>query len=137
MIEYRPLAVDDFEAVQRLWSAVEGVRANETPAEFAAILARNPELSSVALEDGRMVGAVLACHDGRRGYLYHLAVAESHRRQGIGAALVHRSMEGFRAAGIRRASLFVIAGNDSGADFWQSQGFFRRDDLSAWSIDLR
>jgi ribosomal protein S18 acetylase RimI-like enzyme len=136
MIEYRPLITDDFDAVIRLWNTAAGVRANETPEEFARILARNPNLSSCAVDGADMVGAVLACHDGRRGYLYHLAVAASHLRRGIGAELVRLSLQGFKADGIRRASLFVISNNQAGAEFWRSQGWFRRDDLNAWSIDL-
>jgi ribosomal protein S18 acetylase RimI-like enzyme len=136
MIEYRPLFADDFDATLRLWNAAAGVRANETPDEFARILARNPNLSSCAIDGQELVGAVLACHDGRRGYLYHLAVAASHHRRGIGAELVRRALDGFKAEGIRRASLFVVSNNQAGSEFWQSQGWFRRDDLHAWSIDL-
>lgn len=44
--------------------------------ELAGYLARNPGLSTVAADDhGNLIGAVLCGHDGRRGFVYRLAVA--------------------------------------------------------------
>ena len=76
------MSVGDYEQVLALWNACEGVRANETKEELARILARNPGLSSVIRRGGELAAAVLCCHDGRRGYLYHLGVAPSVRQAG-------------------------------------------------------
>jgi ribosomal protein S18 acetylase RimI-like enzyme len=56
-------------------------------AGIGLLLAGNPGLSLVAELDGAVVGAVLCGHDGRRALIYHLAVAASLRRRGIGVAL--------------------------------------------------
>jgi putative acetyltransferase len=69
-----------------------------------------------------MAGAVLCGHDGRRGYLHHLAVAESHRRGGIGRQLVERCLTGLRSIGIMKCHLFIFIDNDIGLDFWQGFG---------------
>jgi GNAT superfamily N-acetyltransferase len=50
------------------------------------------------------VGAVLCSHDGRRGLIYHLAVAPAHHGQGIGKRLVQECITGLRDAGITRHS---------------------------------
>ena len=79
----------DHAAVVELWCSAEGIglsSADSRP-EIEHYLERNPGMSFVARDDGQIVGAALCGHDGRRGYLHHLAVAQSHRRRGIGTAL--------------------------------------------------
>ncbi|WP_434006924.1 GNAT family N-acetyltransferase [Paenibacillus konkukensis] len=49
-------------------------------------------MSTVAEIDQIIVGTVLCGHDGRRGTLYHVAVAEEHRRKGIAKEMVERSL---------------------------------------------
>jgi ribosomal protein S18 acetylase RimI-like enzyme len=130
------LTPEDYEAALALWNSIPGVRANETREEFSRILARNPQFSAAARADGQLVGAVLCCHDGRRGYLYHLAVDSRCRGQGIGRALVEQSLEKLQAAGISRCTIFVISDNHAGGEFWRHLGFFDRVDLKALAIDL-
>jgi N-acetylglutamate synthase len=74
----------DYSEVVRLWRRTEGVGLNEsdTRPAITAFLRRNPGLSFVALKHGKIIGAVLSGHDGRRGYLHHLAVAKRWRQQG-------------------------------------------------------
>lgn len=132
----RPLAVADYQAALDLWNRCDGVRGNETPDEFARILARNPDCSSAVDADGQLVGAVLCCHDGRRGYLYHLGVDAAYRRQGIGEAMVERSLARLREEGIRRCSIHLIVGNEVGEKFWKKIGWRFREDLLVMAIDL-
>src|SRR5437868_781669 len=96
----RDLRLADYQPAMTLWNSAAGVRTSESPEEFERILARNPGLSCAAEVDSQLVGAVLACHDGRRGYLYHLAVAASHRSQGIARAIVERCLQRLQAIGI-------------------------------------
>jgi N-acetylglutamate synthase len=119
-----------------LWKSTPGVRATESPEEFCRILIRNPGLSCVARDGDELVAAILCCHDGRRGYLYHLAVAESHRRQGIARAMVDRCLALLTQLGISRCTLFVVADNEEGAAFWKRTGWRERVDLRAMAIDL-
>jgi ribosomal protein S18 acetylase RimI-like enzyme len=132
----RDLAIGDYDAVLKLWNSVPGVRANETREEFGRILARNPGLSCVAEVAGTLAAAVFCCHDGRRGYLYHLAVAEAFRRRGLGQRLVNRCLERLQADGIRRCTIFLIADNAAGELFWRQTGWRERTDLKAFARDL-
>jgi N-acetylglutamate synthase len=134
--QIRELIEADFEPVMALWNSTPGVRATESPAEFARILARNPGLSCVARIDDEIIAAIFCCHDGRRGYLYHLAVAQSHRRQGIARAMVDRCLARLKAAGIARCTLFVVADNEEGTAFWKRIGWREREDLAAMALDL-
>jgi len=76
-MDIREMTIGDYDEVLALWKGTEGV--GLTPADsrqnVARFLARNPGLSLVARAGGKIVGAVLGGHDGRKGYLYHLAVA--------------------------------------------------------------
>lgn len=121
----------DYEAVVRLWRQTEGVGLNESDEREAieAFLGRNPGLSRVGEHGGDIVGAVLCGHDGRRGYLHHLAVAKAHRRQGLGRALVEACLADLARAGIPKCNLFLFSDNAEGEAFWKHNGWNRRPDL--------
>ena len=57
---------------------------------------------------GKIVGAILCGHDGRRGCLYHVCVDEAYRRRGIGRAMVVQSMEALKEEGISNVSLIAF-----------------------------
>ena len=130
------LTVADYRPVMALWNSTPGVRATESLEEFGRILSRNPGLSCVARDGDQLVAALFCCHDGRRGYLYHLAVAESHRRQGIARAMVDRCLTMLTQLGIARCTLFVVADNEEGAAYWKHTGWRERVDLRAMAKDL-
>ena len=128
----RPLTLADYAAVLDLWQKTEGLHIGEsdTPEAIAAFLQRNPGLSQVAtLATGKIVGAVLCGHDGRRGYLHHLAVTPAQRQQGIGRALVDRCLALLRAQGITRCNILLITSNTLGQAFWQREGWKLREDV--------
>jgi putative acetyltransferase len=121
----------DYEAVIQLWRQTEGVGLGESDERepLVAFLDRNPGLSRVAVDGTVIVGAVLCGHDGRRGYLHHLAVAKPHRKQGLGKALVELCLRDLAALGIPKCNLFLFADNHTGEAFWQHNGWTRRIDL--------
>ena len=132
------MTIDDYAAAYGLWEASEGVRLNGADSKDAvrAYLLRNRGLSFVAKREGKLLGAALCGHDGRRGYLHHLAVDASCRRHGIGRALVERCLKALRALGIRKCHLLVYSSNAAGQEFWQAIGWSRRDDLLIMSKEL-
>ena len=134
----RELTRADLPEVRALWARCEGL--GDGPGDSAEALEnflhRNPGLSPVALDDGALVGVALCGHDGRRGFLYRVAVAPSHRRRGIARALAARAFDALRAAGIARGMLFILEGSEEAQAFWQSVGAKRRETLELWSVDL-
>jgi putative acetyltransferase len=130
-IEVRALSIDQCEQVLRFWSACEGIGLGESDTNdgLARYLRRNPEMSAVAVEGQRIVGAVLCGHDARRGYLHHLAVEPSHRRRGIARRLLQHCFEHLAAVGVPKCNIFLFADNDSGATFWLRAGWLPREDL--------
>ena len=137
-VEFRQFEVDDLAAGRDLWSQSEGIEldASDSPERLEAFLARNPGLSWVALRGARLAGAALCGHDGRRGYIHHLAVAPAERRSGIGQALVERCLSALRDTGIVKCHIFVFRANRFCELFWSPTGWQRRDDVQMFSQSL-
>ena len=131
----RPMTMDDYDAVIELMKATPGVSFRDADSRDATAryLERNPGLSFVAEKDGRLVGCVMCGHDGRRGYLQHLAVLPEHRRQGIASALVERCLAALEQLGILKSHIDVFRTNDTGQAWWESQGWHRRADIHRYS----
>jgi ribosomal protein S18 acetylase RimI-like enzyme len=135
----RPLCIEDYDAVVALWRRSEGVGLNESDTRVAitAFLRRNPRLSFVAEKQGRIIGAVLCGHDGRRGYLHHLAVSKRHRQHGIGRQLVNACLTRLHKIGIQKCSIFLFASNVAGRKFWQRMGWSSRTEIQLMQIRLK
>ncbi len=121
----RSMTMDDYEKAYLLWEKTEGISLHDTDSRegMERFLDRNPGLSSVALHREEIIGAILCGHDGRRGYLHHLAVERAFRKHGLGTELVGRSAENLRKESITKINIFIIEENDPGILFWQSNGF--------------
>jgi ribosomal protein S18 acetylase RimI-like enzyme len=134
----RCFRIEDYAAVIALWRRTEGVGLNEsdTRRAIAAYLRRNQRLSFVAEQDGRIIGAVLCGHDGRRGYLHHLAVSKRHRKHGIGRQLVNACLAKLRKVGIQRCNIFIYANNMAGIKFWTHTGWSLRTELRLMQLGL-
>jgi ribosomal protein S18 acetylase RimI-like enzyme len=134
----KAMTLADYEDVLRLWQSSEGVGLSESDsrAAIANFLKRNRGMSFVARDGKEVVGAVLCGHDGRRGCLYHLAVAPSHRRIGLGSTLVARCEAELRRCGILKCNVFVYHQNAAGARFWLMKGWKKRVELCMAQKDL-
>jgi N-acetylglutamate synthase len=133
--QIRQMHIADYDPVLALWQATEGLGlsgADQQPA-IARYLQRNPGMSFVAVNDGQIVGAALCGHDGRRGYLHHLAVAPACRHKGLGRQLVERCLAALSAAGIDKCHLFVFGENAPAVAFWKRVGWTQRVDLVVMS----
>ena len=122
----------DYDGVFSLWRCTPGIGLDEhsdSQAGLLRYLKRNPGLSFVACEKDAIVGAVLSGHDGRRGYLHHLAVAPAHRKLGIGKGLVARCLRALATRNIPKCNIFLLQTNASGGAFWQYNGWKPRQDL--------
>jgi ribosomal protein S18 acetylase RimI-like enzyme len=124
-ITAREFVLADYDGAVALWNAVEGVEICEGDSreEISEYLMRNPKLSRVAEADGKIVGAALCGHDGRRGWIYHLAVAQAYRRQNVGKLLLDDCVGGLRNAGLKRAIVLVAGDNSVGREFWLRNGW--------------
>lgn len=132
MFQVRIMNPEDYAGAYRLWRSTPGMGLNATDDSQEGIgryLRRNPATSFVAEADGKMIGAILAGHDGRRGYIYHTAVLPDYRNQGVARKLVEKALEALDREGIQKAALVVFGDNELGNEFWQAVGFTPREDL--------
>ena len=136
--EIRLMTIEDYDEVYALWQASEGIglSAADNRDGIARFLEHNPGLAFVARAGAELAGAVLVGDDGRRGYLHHLAVSASHRRRGLGRALVERCLSAMSERGIHKCHIFVHASNRSGQAFWEEIGFYPRPELVLMSYDI-
>lgn len=130
-----PFAKEDYDEVYALWQRCEGVGLSSADSRqsIATYLDRNPGLSFVARHGETIVGAILCGHDGRRGYIHHLAVEENYRRHGIGRHLVKHSLAALKEEDIQKCHLFIFRENEYGIAFWQSVGWTFRQDIRVMS----
>ena len=135
----RAMTIEDYQGVHDLWMSIKGfgIRSVDDSREGVEMfLKRNPTTSVVAIEDGKVVGSILCGHDGRRGCLYHVCVAEQYRRHGIGKAMVVQAMNALKAEHINKVSLIAFTQNDIGNAFWKHIGWTKREDLNYYDFTL-
>lgn len=129
-----PFAAGDIARAIKLWSGIEGLGLTESDTDVAIdlFLKRNLGFSAIATTaENDVIGAVLCGHNGRAGFLYHLAVAESHRGRGIGTRLVDYCFARLAEAAIPRCNIFVYTANHSGNQFWLRSGW---NDPTTWKV---
>ena len=129
------MSSQDYKEAYSLWTATPGVGLSsaDEPDAIGRYLVRNPGLSFVAYEGPLLVGTILGGHDGRRGFIHHLAVRPSHHRLGIGRQLVSLCLKRLRTENIEKCHLFVYQSNREAIAFWQNIGFTRRSELAMMS----
>ena len=133
------MQIEDYDGVYALWMSIKGfaIRSVDDSREgVTRFLKRNPATSVVAEEDGRIVGAILCGHDGRRGCMYHVCVQQEYRMRGIGRQMVTFAMEALKKEGISKVSLIAFTVNDIGNAFWNRIGWTRRLDLNYYDFTL-
>lgn len=130
MVNIRVMTADDYDGIAEVWKDHDGTNSVDDSKEgFARYLRRNPTTSFVAEDKGRIVGTILAGHDGRRGVFHHVIVLPEYRNQGVGRGLVENAMNALEKEGITKVLLVVFTHNDLGNAFWEKMGFTVRDDL--------
>ena len=135
----RVMTINDYDKVYKLWSKIKGfgIRSIDDSREgIERFLKRNPTTSVVAEEDGKIVGAILCGHDGRRGCFYHVCVDEEYRMRGIGKSMVVFAMEALQKEQINKVSLIAFTQNDMGNAFWKEIGWTKRKDLNYYDFTL-
>ena len=135
----RAMTIDDYEEVYALWNSIEGFGIRSLDDSYEGIelfLKRNPTTSAVDIEDGKIVGAILCGHDGRRGCLYHVCVNKNYRRHGIGKKMVEFCIERLKEEKINKVSLNAFVTNKVGNAFWQRMNWTLRSDMNYYDYTL-
>jgi len=121
-VQIRAIQPSEIEAARRLLAANGWAKRVADAEQFRMLVARS-QRALVAVDNGEVIGFARAlCDETSNGYLAMLVVAQSHRRRGIGQALVKTVM------GEDRGITWVLrAGRDGVAPFYEKLGFVRSD----------
>ncbi len=135
----RPMTKGDYDEVYAMWQTTSkrAISNADSREQIERYLDRNDGMSQVAVIDGKIVGTVLAGHDGRRGFIHHMAVLPQYRRRKIGHSLAQTALEKITAEGIDKTHIFCYQNNETGQDFWTDFGFEKRDDVFVYSFANR
>lgn len=133
----RSMTIDDYEEVYALWQITtkRALSNADSKVNIKAYLDRNKGMSQVAVDNGKIVGTVLAGHDGRRGFIYHMAVLPQYRRHHIGRQLAQKAIEMISKDNIDKTHIYCYKDNFTGQNFWQSNGFEKREDIYDFSFN--
>jgi ribosomal protein S18 acetylase RimI-like enzyme len=114
----------DIDAVLQLWDEAEAQPTHTDDAEsLARLIAHDPGALLVGETDGRVVGSIIAAWDGWRGSIYRLAVAPSHRRKGLGRALLGEAERRLSAFGAVRLQAVVVSTDARATPFCRVSGW--------------
>jgi ribosomal protein S18 acetylase RimI-like enzyme len=118
---------NDYAPALKLWESIEvgiNVGRSDTPEEIQKKLKRDPDLFLVAELNEEVIGTVIGGYDGRRGMIYHLAVHETVREQGVGAMLLNEVEKRLQAKGCVKCYLLVFADNERAIHFYENRGWY-------------
>jgi ribosomal protein S18 acetylase RimI-like enzyme len=122
--DVRAFRAGDGAALRALWLAAGFRLLGDDDAGLATFADRNPGLFLVATTaSGTIVGSAMGAWDGRRGWIYHVATAATHRRTGVASVLVARIEARLAELGVVRVNVLVREGNDRGRAFWTAAGY--------------
>lgn len=137
MLKIREMRIEDYEEVFALWqiTSKRALSKADEKQQIEKYLVRSDGMSQVAIIDGKIVGTVLASHDGRRGFIHHMAVLPDYRRQRIGHSLAETAIKKIADQGIDKTHIFCYQNNETGQSFWKDFGFKKREDIFVYSFD--
>jgi ribosomal protein S18 acetylase RimI-like enzyme len=116
----------DYEAAIALWQRMEKgvhVSPSDAPEEIQKKLERDPDLFLVAESGSELIGSVIGGFDGRRGFIYHLAVDARFRGHGLGGKLMDEVEKRLRAKGCLKCYLFVTPDNPEAMRYYEHRGW--------------
>jgi ribosomal protein S18 acetylase RimI-like enzyme len=127
----RPFRREDTEAVVALWRrAGLVVPWNDPYRDIERKLTVQPELFLVveaaahdAVASASVVGAAMVGYDGHRGWVNYLAVDESRRGEGLGAAIMAEAERLLVERGCPKLNLQVRSTNQGVIDWYRSLGY--------------
>ena len=128
----------DIKPMLAFWRSIPGlgVGRGDTESSLNAFLERNPTTCLLLKINGGLMGTVLGGFDGRRGYIYHLAVHPDYQGRGYGKMLLSRVSGQLKDLGAPKIHLFAFGDNHTAEGFYLCQGWEKRCDIQVFSWDI-
>jgi len=135
-LEIRVYRDTDYDSLIHVWEKA-GLpykpRGRDSQQSIRAECNRGAGIFFLAEREGKVIGAVLATMDGRKGWINRLAVVPDFRHSGIAALLVKKAEEWIERRGIEIVTCLIEADNSGSISFFQKQGYIRHDDIIYFS----
>lgn len=135
---YRKIQKSDYDQINELWQSIDGLGISESDSEenITQFIENNPHLNYLCENKESVLGTILCGNDGRRGYIYHVAVRKDFQGKGIGKKLTDIALSKLQEQGIKKCHLFVYVDNEKGINFWNANGWEKREDLHLFSKNI-
>ena len=123
----RELQLDDYDALLELWhaSGLHSLRpcGRDSRAALARQLASGVQTILGLEVDAQLIGAVVATHDSRKGWINRLTVHPSHRRRGYASQLIAAAERTLREQGIDVIAVLIESDNDPSLALFLRAGY--------------
>jgi ribosomal protein S18 acetylase RimI-like enzyme len=135
----RDFRVGDYVAMLALWKSA-GLPCKPEGRDAGAEIERQSReptaIYLVAEAEGKIVGAVLGTHDGRKGWVNRLAVSPPHRRRGLALELLAEVERRLAALGIGIFACLVEDWNVDSKAFFEKAGYKAFDGMTYFTKRL-
>ena len=127
-MQIRDVSPTDFPAVIELWDQAGLTRPWNPPAADLQRALDNPGSTVLGgYLDDDLAGTVMVGHDGHRGWVYYLAVADQHRGSGLGRTLMQAAEAWLVHQGAVKLQLMVRESNRAVIGFYDRLGYTDAD----------
>jgi len=133
-LEIRAFRIDDYDRVMELWAA-GGLPLKRQGRDSRENISRQIGLPNVRFlvaqegRGGRVIGTVLATHDGRKGWINRLAVDAAARRRGIGARLVQAAERWLESKGMDILACLIEEDNAVSMAVFEKLGYKKHPEI--------
>jgi ribosomal protein S18 acetylase RimI-like enzyme len=137
-ISISEMTIEHYPAIVEIWrrDAGIGLGPGDEKAGMQRYLQRNPGMSFIAKSAAKIVGTILAGHDGRRGYIYHFFVVPEFRGKKVGNQLLKAALTAMSREGVPRCMITVLKDNAIGNNFWRAKDWTKVDFVNVYSKTL-
>lgn len=114
----------DMDSVIALWKACELTRPwNDPAADYQMALMTETSDILLARKEDALIASVMVGFDGHRGWVYYLAVAPEHRRDGLGRIMMAEAEKWLKDRAAPKIQLMVRDDNAQAIGFYKALGY--------------
>ena len=108
-----------------IWTSIFGYKDPRNNPSFVIDnkLAVNDNLFFIAMENGKIVGTIMAGYDGHRGWIYSLAVIPEKRKANVGTKLLKHTENELKKLGCVKINLQIYKNNEIVKEFYLKNGY--------------
>lgn len=122
----RKFKISDYDQVINLWQLCQlplKPQGRDSRWQLEQQIKLDQIIFLVAEKEGKVIGTVLASHDGRKGWINRLAVHPDARRQGLGTQLIKKAEEELEKQGLILLAALIEEENSASRDLFVRLGY--------------